>query len=516
MSALWDLNRYVLIFLLFMLLSLATPSHVLADEAPHKSLIELLRINASQQERIDRLEKSIDALQQQLNEIRKDNKISATSSGFASTTTDTQVPIVQENRQKEQLKPVSSDVKPDIANVKSKYGINIYGYMKVDAITDDSSANQPGNLPGNFVLYVPSEAAKRNDSKFYLTANQSRIGFDFKGPEEKNTRISGRFEFDFYGGYLNAIAPETKTMPMLRHFYATVDWKNRDLSLLGGQTWDVISPLTPNMLSYGAAAAQGNLGFRRPQLRLTKGFRLSDQTKLTLQLAATRTVGKSDLFLGPNSTGDGGIDSGQPTSQGRIAISFPVRWGKMAEFGLSGHSGQEEYDYTADGRSFHVWSNSSNIDLKLPLMEKLSLQGEAFRGRNLDNYYGGIMQGLLISTKNKASGAIYRQVNTASGTSTNVDFLGVDSLESAGNWFELGIGPFQRWQFNLGRSNEHMQDDNLNSTDRTFNESRWINVMYALNSATQFGLEYSTFLTLYKNSSEGTSRRLHAAMIFRF
>ena len=46
-------------------------------------------------------------------------------------------------------------------------------------------------------------------------------------------------------------------------------------TILGGQTWDVISPLNPRSLNYSVYWWAGNIGYRRPQVRLTKGMNFS-------------------------------------------------------------------------------------------------------------------------------------------------------------------------------------------------------------------------------------------------
>ena len=476
-------------------------SPLLADPHPDtrerllhgRTLIQVLQENLALQERVERLEKTVAALE-------------AKVTGAAAPS------------------PIKGAGKPKPANVESKFGVNVYGYVKLDAISDNSTVNQPGNLPGNFVFFVPSEAAKRNDGKFYLTANQSRIGFDLHGPIDGKAVSGGRLEWDFYGAYLKTatnartnVAPENQALPMLRHAYAQIDWPSLELSLLGGQTWDVISPLGPNNLGYTPMISLGNIGYRRPQVRLTKGFSLGSTSKLTAQVAATRTIGKNDLLTSTDTAGDGGIDSGRPTFQGRLAVNFPGIRGKATEIGISGHEGREEYDYTAAGDSKTVDSRSTGIDARIPLHDKIVLQGEAWEGKNLDNYYGGILQGLVVSTRDRANGKIYNQVNLASGTlGASVDLLGVSPIRAKGGWFELGFGPFHRWQFFLGMGRDHAFSDLLVATSRTRNESRWFNTVYDLTSAAQVALEWSRYVTTYKSVPDGSSSRLQFSLLYKF
>jgi len=61
----------------------------------------------------------------------------------------------------------------------------------VDASYDTSRVN-----PGD---WVNSQATNDNDNEFNLTANETRLGFNFTGPKTATMETSGKVEFDFYG-----------------------------------------------------------------------------------------------------------------------------------------------------------------------------------------------------------------------------------------------------------------------------------------------------------------------------
>lgn len=119
--------------------------------------------------------------------------------------------------------------------------IQFYGYVKADISYDDSRTN-----PGNFVVWVNSEATNNNDDEFNLTANQTRMGFNISGPASETMKTSGKIEWDFYGSN----ASENKPKLQVRHAYMTLDWPEDNFSILAGQTSDVISPLVPTTLNY--------------------------------------------------------------------------------------------------------------------------------------------------------------------------------------------------------------------------------------------------------------------------
>ena len=286
----------------------------------------------------------------------------------------------------------------------------LYGYIKFDAAYDSSRTSA-----GDFARWVETEHRRGNDNQFNMTARQSRLGLLFSGKETAAPLTSGRIEADFYGDALQ----ENKPALLLRHAYLQLDWPDRGLSILAGQTSDVISPLLPGTLNYTVGWWTGNIGYRRPQLRITKTLRPggTETTRLTLQGALSRTVGTRTLgFFDPGDTGE---DSGHPTLQGRIALATPILGEKKTTLGLSGHWGTEEYDLDDrdDHRRFRSWS--LNLDLTQPLTDKLTLTGEAFLGENHDDYLGGIGGRSPSAGRRPADGSPPPSAPTDAGASTS-------------------------------------------------------------------------------------------------
>ncbi|MBZ0257432.1 hypothetical protein K8I31_15300, partial [bacterium] len=238
-------------------------------------------------EQVQLLLKRVETLEEQNNTLLK--KLDDTNTSIEST--------------KEQIKTVSEQTQINTANqtnvVSSKYGANLYGYVKLDSIYDDSHIKN-----GNYALYANSEAGNNNDNEFNVTANQTRFGLNLYGPEIGSAVTDGKIEIDFYGG-----EAENKPHLRMRHAYAQITWPEYEMSFLAGQTFDVISPLYPSTLNFLVDYAAGNIGYRRPQIRFTKNFSLTDNTDLLLQTALTRTIG--DTVNGV----DTGADSGFPSFQ---------------------------------------------------------------------------------------------------------------------------------------------------------------------------------------------------------
>jgi len=163
----------------------------------------------------------------------------------------------------------------------------------------------------------------------------------------------------------------------MRHAYMKLDWPDCRFNIIAGQTSDVISPLYPSTLNYSVGWWTGNIGYRRPQIRLTKEYGLDEQTDLKLEGALTRTIGRPSVTLT-----DSGEDSGLPTIQGRASMTIPLYGPGPTEVGLSGHLGEEEYDTSAGEEDFQTWS--INLDVTQPVRNWLSIKGELFTGAGRD------------------------------------------------------------------------------------------------------------------------------------
>ena len=363
-------------------------------------------------------------------------------------------------------------------NIWSSLDIQLYGKIKMDAAYDSARTNT-----GNFARWVNSGEKRRGDGQFNATANETRLGLKFTGPTTETLKTSGLVEIDFYGG-----GAETSPEPRMRHAYVNLEWPKQRLSVLAGQTWDVISPLNPGTINYTVQWWGGNIGVRRPQVRVTKGFSLSDDTDLTLQGALLRMPGHNSGF----DPGDTGEDAGFPSVQARAALTFPLFGAKKSTIGVSTHYAQEEYDRDTSGNNIDVHSWSGNVDAKVPVNNWLTFKGEAFVGQNLDAYAGGIGQGI------------------------NVVGNDVSELESVGGWLAASIGPWDSWSFNVGANIEVITAGVTIDGTRTSNGAVFGNVLYKINDHASVGFELSSWHTEYQNASSGTDVRAQTAFIYKF
>lgn len=365
-----------------------------------------------------------------------------------------------------------------------KYNVKMSGFVNLDASWDDSQVDR-----GDFLRWVESEATRKNDSEFNMSPYATRLRLSFDGPSSDALMSGAVIEFDFMGG-----GASNSPLMRMRHAYITVGWSDLDLEFLFGQTWDVIQPLHAPELNFVVGWWSGNIGFRRPQARVTKGFDLGGDSKLTLIAAAARTLGD------PQFTADVGGDAGFPTMQGRAAFSFvPIRslTAKASEIGVSGHFGEQECDTINE--VFKTWS--VNFDLKLALHDKVTFLSEFWMGQAMCVYLGSI------------------------GVGINQDLR--RAIHAMGGWGALSFGPYGKFRFNLGGLVDDPLDRDLSGprTDadgnpldgmRSLNVSAFANVMYQLNEAVRLGLEVMHMVTNYKGQAQGDTIRIMTQARFSF
>lgn len=343
--------------------------------------------------------------------------------------------------------------------VVSNLAVTLYGYVKADMAYDTANMDN-----GNYARWVVDE----DDNQFNITARQTRLGLKVVGPEVEGVRTFGRVEIDFYGSTGTSYDEENGALLRLRHAYISLDDFSNDLSFLAGQTSDVISPLVAPTINYSVAWWTGDIGYRRNQFRLTKGFKIGEETRLKAAVAATRS--------------SGGEDTGQPGWQGRLGWTFPGFNGLDAEVGLSGHYAPEM------GQTAKVHSNSFCVDLSLPMADPFTLEGEWFTGKNLDSYLGGIGQGVTGNTE----------------------------IASTGFWGALTWKVTSLYLFNFGYAREKPDAEDLAGGDRSENSTLWANINYAINKATTLGFEVSQHDTSYLGAPDQSGTRFQLAVIFKF
>ncbi len=360
-----------------------------------------------------------------------------------------------------------------------------YGYIKLDASYDSAMTND-----GDFAYIVLPYEEGKEDCEFNMTAKQTRLGIKFAGGGTDAVDMSGVIEFDFYGG-----GSENKPNPMLRKAYML--FRTSAVDILAGQTSDVISPIVPTTLNYIVLWKSGDIGYRRPQIRLTKAVEVADDTKLKFAVSANRSMGRDK---------NGGETTGMPSFQGRVAVGTKLMGG-VAELGVSGLMGREEAVSVADTTTYELDQSVMAVDVSLPLGDMVTLKGQYFTGKNLAHYLGGIGQGIA-------------EIPVEGARSTELV-----EIEASGWWAQLTVKPNQSWQFNAGAGSD---DPELDEGDTAGNElekntTYFGNAIWTVTPSAVVGFEYAMIETEYmvRGEEETTTEsyqnsRLQLSFMYKF
>jgi hypothetical protein len=388
-------------------------------------------------------------------------------------TTDNHSPEARQPERELTLDEIRGEMKK-LAWTKGDFTIVPYGYLWGNTVYSTERTS-----PGSYTLYALSPSASANNepqSEAIVDARNTRLGFDVSGPKVpwlNDAVTGGKVEIDFQNSVLST---ENKATVLLRHAY--VDVKDDEFRLLVGQTWDVISPLYPGMLMYSVGWDGGNIGYRRAQVRGERYLAFSDVSLVTAQLSINQDVFPDGTTLIK------GEPSNWPIVEGRVAWTVGQRGPDCLPItvGVSGHIGEDEFDYGTSllGNRRRTWSG--NIDLRVPITHRLGFQGECQVGENLSAFLGGIGQGIDPTTLN--------------------------TIRDAGGWFEFWYDWTPTLHSHVGYSVDDPNDHDLVTTgERKYNQFYFGNVIFDLTKNFLMGVEVSSWKTLYVNQLPGDSVR---------
>lgn len=360
--------------------------------------------------------------------------------------------------------------------------LKFYGFLRLDLITDDSRPDN-SQIPF-FILSEDSRVGVRNQSNFTLHPRLTRIGIDYLGPQIDQLAeggLSGKFEIDFQNG-----GRESRPIIRIRHAYLKMSWGA--LSLLGGQTWDIISPLLPTVNNDTLMWNAGNLGDRRGQIRLSYEPKAGrGMVSLVGGLGLTGAIDAKDL---DNDGVRDGETSAKPNLQARIGFAHPL-WSQQSKvsLGVSGHYGWDETVRLVGGRN-DFRSQSLNVDYNLALHDRVAIQGEAWLGRNLSDVRGGVGQG----------------INTALGT----------EIRSRGGWAELALKLNKYYSIYPGYTMDDPTDRDIANQGRVKNRAWYIVHRFRPGGPFLVGIDYLRWTTDYKGLERGTDNRVNLYLQYNF
>jgi len=357
--------------------------------------------------------------------------------------------------------------------------ISLYGYLQLNAVYEDGVGE---NGAVHYSRWARS-ASNKADGHFWMNPNSTRLGFNFSGPQtEGKPEVSGKLETDFNEGN-----PDRRNNGAfrIRHSYGQVKFKDLGLTLLLGQSSDLIAPLGAPTINQAGLEGAGSLGTRRPQIRLTEAV---GPVEIAVAVTNDRTNADSNAV--------------KPAFQGSLGAKIPASWAgekQSVQIVLSGHyafsepAANSEAEKEAKKDRSYPTSWSGVASLSVPVISILKLSGEMFYGQELKRY-------------NSGSIGLSNQNGSANG------------IQSIGGWgaLELKLGDFA---VAGGMGVEDIDNDRraVATGARDNNVAIFGNLKYNASETLWIGLEYTNIKTEYRDDADkGKLNRFELGLNYAF
>ena len=365
--------------------------------------------------------------------------------------------------------------------LSSKVPISFYGFISSETMVSDSQLSSFGTLNNTPASYNRSMAGfnrvvdervdGNNDAFISFTPQNTRLGFflkpyDFGG---KNFKVDGRIEMDFFS---TTDLSAASMRPRIRRAYTgigQIHWH-----LLFGQEWDLFSPLNPATLNIGGNLwQQGNLGFRRPQIRFTHKYDMNDKDSIETAISVN-LPGNSTSFA------DNGNTNAIPMLEGRFGFMHNLPAGKLKLYLSALYA---RHNNAVAGKSdINNWGVAFSFSAPI---EKYFIPSGEFQ-------YGYSMGSLL---------------SLASDTTRQRTISGWAQIKSKWlNWFETNFG--------YGIDTLKSSQVAINAVKR--NQMAFFNIKFKPVNAFVIGLEYNYMRTNYQGNNSSKANTALMNVIFFF
>jgi hypothetical protein len=287
----------------------------------------------------------------------------------------------------------------------SKYRARLHGIVLMNAFR-----NMGGSDNLDFPTYSEPVRVGTPPVTLGATLRQSEIGLEIFGPNVAGARTSADVQLDFSGGFPATGNGVNFGIVRLQTASLRFDWEHT--SVVAGQDSLFISPLSPTSfasLATPAFAFAGNLWGWTPQLRVEHRFSLSDQQTVTVQAGILDNLDWEPPYNSFYRSAQAGELSGQPAYAVRTAWSRSVREHPLS-FGVAGYYGRQNWTW---GRLVDAWAGMA--DWQIPLLPRLALSGEFYRGRGIGGLGGAIGTSILYGADPSLPSSPIRGLDTAGG-----------------------------------------------------------------------------------------------------
>ncbi|HXM93286.1 MAG TPA: hypothetical protein VOA64_03365 [Candidatus Dormibacteraeota bacterium] len=375
----------------------------------------------------------------------------------------------------------------------SKYPVRLSGLILLNLFSNRGVVN---NL--DYPTLVVPDRPIDSRGGFGASLRQSLFGLEIFGPRVRGARVSADVQFDFAGGFPNALDGVTMGLLRLRTGVIRMEWPNT--TLVAGQDIPFFSPLSPSSIASLALPAfsyAGNLWTWTPQVRLEHRFEFTNNSSVLLQAGILDPLtGEPPIsqFLRVPQAGEA---SRQPAYAARVAWSRRIL-NRQLTLGMGGYYSRQDWGFhrTLDG-----WAGTS--DWTIPVGNRWELSGEFYRGRALGGLGGGIGRSVLSSGPITDPRTQVRGLN-ATGGWAQVKFRQTEKLE---------------WNAAFGQDNSLAQDLRRFSISQSYfdpslarNRSSLLNFIYRPRSDLLISGEYRRLRTFTIQGDSDKADQINLSM----
>ncbi len=346
--------------------------------------------------------------------------------------------------------------------------------------------------------YAQPVAMGTNQGSFGATLRQTEIGLEIFGPTVAGAKSSANVQFDFAGGFAATNNGVSFGIARMQTASVRLDWKQT--SVIAGQDSLFFSPLSPTSfasLATPAFAYAGNLWGWTPQVRVEHRFDLPNQQTVTLQGGILDNLDWEPPSNPYTRSAQAGEQSGQPAYAMRTAWSRPV-FGHPLSFAAAGYYGRQNWPWN---RYVDAWAGMT--DWQIPILRRLTLSGEFYRGRGVGGLGAAIGQAILF------------------GGDSSQPYTRIRGVDSAGGWSQLKLQLTPKLELN----GVYAEDDAFASDIRGFatdannfgpilgrNRGTLGNLVYRPRSDLLLSAEFRRLHTFTVYDSANTTNQVNLAM----
>ncbi|MFZ0731752.1 MAG: bZIP transcription factor [Candidatus Sulfotelmatobacter sp.] len=287
----------------------------------------------------------------------------------------------------------------------SKYRARLHGIVLMNAFRNVGGSD---NL--DFPSYAEPAPPGTPGATVGATLRQSEIGLEVFGPTVAGAKTSADVQLDFSGGFPATGNGVNFGIVRLQTANVRFDWDHT--SVIAGQDSLFISPLSPTSfasLALPAFAFAGNLWGWTPQLRVEHRFSVSDQQTVTVQAGVLDNLDWEYPYDPFYRSAQAGEQSGQPAYALRTAWSRTVNNHPLS-FGVAGYYGAQNWTW---GRTVDAWAGLA--DWQIPILPRLQLSGEFYRGRGIGGLGGAVGTSIVYGADPTAPLSPIRGLNAIGG-----------------------------------------------------------------------------------------------------